>query len=101
LKQKEQDFQDLANYPEKQENIRGEIEKIKSSIREITDQTLEKDDAEMMEVESSVNKDETKKELKQEDVNIRKGGVNNAGLYWGIGIISFFSLIGLVGTRIV
>jgi len=55
LQQKEKSIQRLANYPEKQENIRTEIKNIKSFIEKLAKQSLEKDDVEMTEAENDID----------------------------------------------
>jgi len=90
LQQKEEDVKRLANYPKKQENIRVEIENIKTSIRELTEQQFsEESDVEMTNAKNNFSF------TQQNNRRDGRGGSNNFA-YWGIGIISFLGLIGIV-----
>lgn len=80
LRKKEEYVQRLANYPEKQESVRVEMEDIKSSIRELTKKSSEKDDVEMTDAKNSKN-EEINLSTRQDNHRKSGRGVNNSFVY--------------------
>jgi len=95
LQQKEKSIQFLANYPKKQENVRTEIENIKSSIEKLAKQSSEKGDIEMTEAENDID-NEVSSSTRRDNYGGSRGKGGNSFVYWGIGVVSFLGLVGSI-----
>lgn len=94
LRRKEQDIQNLENYPKKQDSFRIEAKNIKDSIKALTEQSLKKGSS-----KSEKNKISTG-QVKKKDNSLRDGGGGGYTKPLLFGGLFFLGLIGIVFAKI-